>query len=213
MTHLTDPVTPSAARARPPALPTLAMGVAGGFALGVAARVWMRLIAETPEFTWSGTLFIVLGFTIFGLAQSVAAAARQGHRRRWTLTVARVFGAVGMLPLFVAAGALMLPTVIGGGLACARADWRQATRGICGVVAALPVLFVGNDLLDSFGWSLHSVAGFVAMLAVYGTIIWAAQATFAPRPDGRRLPRWAKVAVPVALGLLLVAGLAQGGIQ
>ncbi len=213
MTDLASPLAPGVERTWPGTVRTLATGLVGGFTLGILARAWMRLISEEPEFIWAGTLFIVLGFAIFGLAQSVAAVARRHGRRRWTLTVARWFGVVGMLPLFVAAGAVMLPTVVGGGLALARSDWRPVTRVVCIIVAALPVLFVGSDLVDSFGWSPRSIVGFVGMLGVYATIIWATQCTFAPRADGRRLPGWLRVAVPVTAGLLLVVALTQGGIQ
>ena len=37
-------------------------GLAGGLAWGVIPRLWMRFISTNPEFTWSGTLFIVIGF-------------------------------------------------------------------------------------------------------------------------------------------------------
>ena len=89
----------------PGVISTLALGLFGGAALGIAARAWMRLIADDPEFTWDGTIFIVMAFTIFGFTQSIVAAARRRTRRRWTLTVARVIGTVGLLPLFVGAGA------------------------------------------------------------------------------------------------------------
>lgn len=188
---------------------TLAAGLVGGCALGIAARAWMRLISDDPEFTWSGTLFIVGGFTIFGLAQSIVAIARRRQPRRWQLTIVRAVGAVAMLPLFVAAGGVMLPTVLGGGLARARTHWRPVTRVLWLLLAAGPVLFVGLDLVDSFGWSLHTLAGFAAMLAVYTAIIWATRFTFAPQADGWRLSRRAKLLVPgfVALSvsvLLLV---------
>jgi F0F1-type ATP synthase membrane subunit c/vacuolar-type H+-ATPase subunit K len=178
MTNLTtSPTSQSRPLPRRPAA-TLATGIVGGFALGIVARAWMRLIADDPDFTWTGTLFIIFGFTIFGFAQAVVAVARGRARRRWTLTVARMFGVMGMLPLFVAAGAVMSPTVIGGGLAFSRERWSRITRGICLLVAAAPVVFVGSDLVDKFGWSLHAAAGFVAMLAVYGTIIRATRSTF-----------------------------------
>jgi len=188
---------------------TLAAGLVGGCALGIAARAWMRLISDDPEFTWSGTLFIVGGFTIFGLAQSIVAIARRRQPRRWQLTIVRAVGAVAMLPLFVAAGGVMLPTVLGGGLARARTHWRPVTRMLWLLLAAGPVLFVGLDLVDSFGWSLHTLAGFTAMLAVYAAIIWATRFTFAAQADGWRLSRRAKLLVPgfVALSvsvLLLV---------
>ena len=50
----------------------LLRGLIGGCALGVFARLWMRLIAEDPDFTWNGTIFIVLAFTIFGVTQTIS---------------------------------------------------------------------------------------------------------------------------------------------
>jgi hypothetical protein len=179
----TQTPTPDPAPTRPPVLRTLALGGLGGFALGVLARAWMRLISEDPEFTWTGSIFIVAGFTIFGLAQSIVAIARGRVRRPWRLAVVRAIGAVAMLPLFVAAGAVMLPTVVGGGLAVARTEWRPITRILCIVVAAIPVLFVGHDLVDSFGWSLRTAAGLAGLVAIYATIIWASRFTFAAQPD------------------------------
>jgi hypothetical protein len=189
MTDLAEPLTTAFQGTRRRVVPTLATGVFGGLLLGILARAWMRLIAEDPEFTWSGTIFIVGGFTIFGFTQSVAALVRSRATRRWTLTLARVLGTIGMLPLFVAAGGLMLPTVVGGGLAVARVQWHRVLRGICLLVAAVPVVFVGHQLVGSFGWSLHTVAGFVAMLAIYSTIVWATRFTFTARSAGNSVGR------------------------
>ena len=213
MTDLAPRTTLVAPAVRQRVLPVVAIGVFGGFALGVVARAWMRLISEDPAFTWSGTLFIVLGFTVFGFTQSIAAAARRRATRRSTLTVLRVIGIAGMLPLFVAAGAVMFPTVIGGGLALARVEWRKITRTVCVVVALAPVVFVGNDLVDSFGWSLHTLAGFVAMVAVYSTIIMATRYTFARQDDGWRSRRSRTITIVVVVGLLLLIPLAAGGIK
>lgn len=204
MTDLATTPTATHESVRRRAVPTLATGLFGGCLLGIAARAWMRLISEDPEFTWNGTLFIIGGFTIFGLTQSIAAVARRRASRRWKLTLVRVLGVIGTLPLFIAAGAIMLPTVVGGGLAFARVEWRKVTRAVCLVVAAAPVLLVGKDLVGSFGWSLHTIAGFVVMLAVYGTIIRTARFTFAAQADGWKLPRWATITFAVWLGLLFV---------
>ncbi|MEQ1704153.1 MAG: DUF3418 domain-containing protein, partial [Ilumatobacteraceae bacterium] len=86
---------------------------------------------------------------------------------------------------------------------------RKDARVLWLSLAAGPVLSVGNELVGSFGWSLHTLAGFAAMLAVYTAIIWATRFTFAPQADGWRLSRRAKLLVPgfVALSvsvLLLV---------
>jgi hypothetical protein len=207
MTDLAIPLSATAGRAPTRSLRILAWGVLGGFALGAIARAWMRLIAEDPEFTWAGTIFIVAAFTIFGFAQSIAAVARRRATRRWTLTVARLIGAVGFMPLFIGAGALMLPTVVGGGFALARTDWRPFLRVICLLAAAGPVVLVGSQLVGSFGWSVHTLAGFLAMLAIYGTIIISTRFTMSARADGRRLNGRVRVAILVILGLVLAYAL------
>ena len=186
-----------------PAL-TLAAGLFGGLTLGIIARAWMRLISDDPQFTWGGTIFIVGGFTVFGLTQSIVAVARRRTMRRWTLTIVRVVGTIGMLPLFVGAGALMLPTVVGGGLAKARVEWNKIARWISLAVATVPVLIVGSGLVGSFGWSMHTVVGFLALIALYGAIISATRFTFTAQADGWRMRRWVTISLFVVLGLVLL---------
>ena len=204
--HPTTPTRSSPLRAGS----TLAIGLTAGFGLGVVARAWMRLISEDPEFTWAGTLFIVVGFTICGFVQSIVAVARRRLTQRWKLTIVRIIGAVAMLPLFVAAGALMFPTVLGCGLALTRGGWRRITRSLWLVVAAFPVVFVSSQLVGSFGWSLHALAGFVSMIAVYAPVVWATRFTFAAQDDGWRRGHWWTVAISLGAGLLIV-GVAVGG--
>jgi hypothetical protein len=197
--------------ARPAAIPALAIGLLGGFALGVIARAWMRLISEDPRFTWTGTISIVGGFTLFGLTQSIVAVARRRTTRWWRLTGVRTIGAVGMIPLFLAAGGLMFPTVIGCGLASARPEWPKAGRVLCLVVAAGPVLFVGIDLIGSFGWSMHTLAGFVMMLGVYATIIWATRFTLAAQHADSPAPPRARMTISLVAALLFLIALVAGG--
>ena len=207
MTDLADTLnSPVQDASNNPARPIvmLATGLFGGLILGVVARAWMRLISDDPQFTWSGTVFIVGGFTVFGFTQSVVAVVRRRGSRRWTLTIVRVFGIIGLLPLFVGAGALMLPTVVAGGLAKARIEWNNIARWICVAVAAVPVLVVGSGLVGSFGWSLHAAAGFVVMIAVYTTIVSATRFTFTAQADGWRMKRWVTITMFVVLGLLLL---------
>ena len=183
---------------------TLAAGLFGGLSLGILARLWMRLISDDPEFTWGGTIFIVGGFTVFGFTQSVVAVARRRPRRRWALTIVRVIGTIGMLPLFVGAGSLMLPAVVAGGLAKARVEWNKTARSIALVVAAIPVVIVSSQLVDKFGWSFHAAAGFVGLIAIYSTIVGATRFTFTAQADGWHLRRWVTIALFVLLGLLLL---------
>ena len=182
----------------------LAAGLFGGLALGIIARAWMRLISDDPQFTWNGTIFIVGGFTVFGFTQSMVAVARRRPRRRWALTILRAVGTIGLMPLFVGAGALMLPTVVAGGLAKARVDWNNIARSICLAVATLPVVIIASQLVGSFGWSLHAAAGFVGMIALYSTIISATRFTFTAQADGWRMKRWVTIILFVLLGLLLL---------
>ena len=203
MTDLIDPVTNPAVRRWRGGPSTVAVGLFGGLALGVLARAWMRLIAEDPDFSWSGTIFIVIAFTIFGVTQSIAAIVRRRARRRWTLTIARLFGGIGLMPLFVGAGSLMLPTVVGAGLARSRTDWRRWLRAVCAVLAAGPIVVVGWQLVDSFGWSMHALLGFLGMLAIYGIIVAATRFTMAPLADGWRLKGQIKMAILVIVGLFL----------
>ena len=46
------------------------LGFIGGLTLGVVARLWMRWIVTDPEFTWGGTIGILVGFTLFFTAHS-----------------------------------------------------------------------------------------------------------------------------------------------
>jgi hypothetical protein len=179
----------------------LVRGLVGGCALGVFARLWMRLIAEDPAFTWNGTIFIVLGFTIFGFTQSISSLTGERCRRRWTATIGRVVGIAGLLPLFVGAGAIMMPTVVGGGLAAARSDWRRVLRTVCLLLAAAPIVIVGHDLIDTFGWSLKATSGIILLLAVYGTIVRMVRPTFSRRQGAWRIPRAIKAIVWTAVAL------------
>ena len=153
-------------------------GLLGGVMLGIVARWWMRLISTDPEFTWAGTIFIVGAFGLAGLAQGWAAATRRaGWRRRWT-TVARFVAAVLTLPLFTGAGAIMLPTVVGGSLAFWRPTYHWAVRAV-GVLVALPApLLAGRDIVGDFGW-LGGLPRVLLFGAIYAAVLAAMGSTVA----------------------------------
>lgn len=181
---------------------TIAAGTLGGFTLGVAARAWMRLISTDPEFTWNGTMFIVLGFTVWGTGQGVATATRARTDRRWKLATARTFGAVTTLPLFMAAGGIMAPTVIGGSLAVHRTDWRAWVRVLLGLFGLLPVVMVGVQLHDDFGVGWRWLAGVTGLLVIYALVVTAERATMQRTRNGGRVYSVLRV---VALAGVLVA--------
>jgi hypothetical protein len=183
-------------RRLPGAIVVVLAGMAG-LAWGVVARVWMRFISTDPEFTWGGTLFIIFGFGIFGLTQGLALAGRRAGWRRPALTVARVVGGIGMVPIFGGAGALMMPTVLGGGLAWFRTDWSRWVRGVLVAVACLPPAFLFGSGLSEDGWSVKVVVGSLLLLPLYGVIIRATRPTLAPQLDGWRLPRLVRIGLAV----------------
>jgi Cu-Zn family superoxide dismutase len=116
----------------------------------------MRLISTEPEFTWAGTLFIVIAFAVFGLGQSISWTARRRSWRRPGVTTARVAGAVLGLAIFGGAGSLMLPTVLFGGLAVWRTDWARLGRVLAGRVALPTIALVAAGLIDELGWGLRA---------------------------------------------------------
>ncbi|HZP97091.1 MAG TPA: hypothetical protein VFC31_12240 [Candidatus Limnocylindria bacterium] len=159
----------------------------GGLAWGMNARLWMRFISTDPEFTWSGTLFIVIGFGIAGLAQSGAYLGRRANLRRPALTVLRVVAVIGLLPLGGAAGASMFPTIILATLALTQHTWPRWLRGIVAAVALLPALATVLSFFDDLT-AVRAVAGAVWFLAIYAGIVWAARSSLGPQEDGWRVP-------------------------
>ncbi len=150
----------------------LLAGAALGALWGVVARGWMRFISAEHEFTWKGTLAIVLIFAIFGLGQTVAAGLRRSSRGpRWQIA-GRIVAVATTVPLGMAAGAMMLPSTIVGAVALGRTTLAQRWRIILAALAVLPTLVVLRDLAGDLElW--RAVAGWALMYAVYLPLTWA----------------------------------------
>jgi hypothetical protein len=116
-------------------------GLGLGAAWGVAARVWMRLVTDAPEFSWTGTLFIIGLSAWFGLFVGMAAAARRDGGSRWWL-----LAAVPGLLLFASQGALFFP----GSLVAAVALSRRSHRGVWLAVAVVAVSVMPVLLWNTF---------------------------------------------------------------
>ena len=101
-----------------------------GLSWGIAMRVWMRFIATDPEFTWSGTGYILGATTLAGLLLGLGWARRAKAKGNWW----RVTG-LSMLPLGAAAGGVMIPSVFLGALALGRRNWHISIRGLLLAVA------------------------------------------------------------------------------
>jgi len=206
--HASDRGTPAARRlltvwGHAPAVFVLMGGLVGGLAWGTVARFWMRFISTNVEFTWSGTLFIVFGFGIAGLAQSGAYLGRRANLARPALTALRVVAVIALLPLGVAAGASMFPTIILATLALTHHTWPRWLRGILAAVALLPAVATALSFFDDLSL-VRAIVGVIWFLGIYAGIIWAARSSLGPQLDGWRVPTAVRVLGAVALAPLIL---------
>ncbi len=165
------------------------IGALAGFAVAVIARLWMRWISTDPEFSWPGTIGILTGFTVFGGMQAGAAAYRRRERSRRRTTLVRVVSGALSMGIFGAAGAVMFPTVLFGGLAVWRPDWWPAARVVSAIAAAPLAILTAVGIVDDFGWSIATLGRLTVFIAIYAVVIAATRPTIAPVADGWRLPR------------------------
>jgi len=122
-------------------------GAIGGLLWGALMRLWMRFVSTDPEFTWSGTGFILGAAIVAGLGLGTAyALRRRGHRGWW-----RLFG-IPLILLGAGAGSIMLPGTVIGGLAFGRRNWPKAMRVALATVAIGGTLaLIGLTSEDGFG--------------------------------------------------------------
>ena len=187
-------------------------GALVGLVLGVIARAWMRWISTDPEFSWGGTIGILIGFVVFFTAHAtVLLGRRRGWSRRW-LTVTRVVAAILSLGIFGAAGSSMLPTVLTASLGLGRTDWPRFVRRILIVLSVIIPIFLVRDIGSDFGWNLVTAGRVILFVLIYHVIISVARITVAPQGDSWRMNRvlrgilWflvAGVAISVAISVAL----------
>jgi hypothetical protein len=131
-------------------------GALGGLLWGGLMRVWMRFISTDPEFSLSGTGFILGAALLAGLGLGTAYSFSRKTARPWW----RLLG----LPVILlggGAGSLMLPGVLLGGLAFGRRDWPKAVRIFLGTVAiggTIALLGLGNEGLGPIRTAVAMVA-------------------------------------------------------
>jgi len=148
----------------------------------------MRLIATEPDFTWSGTGFILGAFTLASLGIGAAAAARHGGRsRRWRLTVLLA------IPLFLSPGMILVPALVVGGWGIRRG--RRARAAAAAGVLVGP-LFLVQSAWEEVQRTLmpYPDAVYLAILGLGATLLaatlaWAASAALGPWAPRRASPR------------------------
>jgi hypothetical protein len=181
----------------------LAGGLVVGLAWGINARLWMRFISTSAEFTWSGTLFIVIAFGIVGLAQAAAYLGRRASLTRRLLTGLRTLGVISLLPLGFGAGASMIPTVILATVAWTHRAWPRWLRGTLAVAALAPAVATALSFFGDLP-PIRAAVGTIWFVVIYSLIIWAARYSLGPQLDGWRVPLAARVVGLAALAALVL---------
>jgi hypothetical protein len=175
----------------------VAAGALAGLVWGVAMRAWMRFITTDPEFSWSGTVFIVGASTIVGALLGCAWRRRRaGGIGWWRFSILGLF-------LLGAGGAVMWPSVVLGGFAFGRlrSIQTQIAVGLVAVAAQVPVIadnVAQNPMLSGVEpWI--AAAWYAPMLAAEA---WAFSVAFSPAAEGARRPgmvRRTAFAVPLVV--------------
>lgn len=154
--------------------------VFGGLTLGIVARLWMRWISTDPEFTWAGTLGIVISFTIFATTQATIYVLRKRVISRRLTSVIRGIGTFLTLPLFTAAGAVMFPTVILASIAIWRKKIDKRVRIVLLLISfVIPVIQI-KDIGSDFGWNIITLGRSLLFILIYSMVILLLKPTLTP---------------------------------
>ena len=169
-------------------------GATLGLIWGVVMRAWMRFISSDPEFSWSGTFFILVASTVAGTVLGLARLRRRsGGQGWWRLSLLALVG-------LGAGGAVMWPTVMAWGLALGRRrPWLLVVPlGVAG--AAVQILIVRESILD--GWRRGSALAAVAVvvyLAMLATEAWAFSVAFARSAPGVVMEPWKRAVLAIPM--------------
>ncbi|TRZ54292.1 MAG: hypothetical protein D4S00_09245 [Streptomycetaceae bacterium] len=164
-------------------------GALGGAALGVVARLWMRWISTDPEFTWGGTLGIVIAFTVFTTIQTAIYVLRRKVVTRRLTSVARGVGIFFTLPLFTAAGSIMFPTVALSSIALWQKKMDRKVRiALCVIGSIIPILQI-KGFISNFGWTIATLGRVLLFIAIYVIVVILIKPTISPFTSEPRLKR------------------------
>ncbi len=181
----------------------LVAGAIIGLAWGGILRLWMRFISTSPEFSWSGTGFILGACVIVGATLGLARKRRDvGGVGWWRLSILT-------LMLLGAGGSVMWPSVVLGGAAIGRPRprWFRGVLALAAIGAQVPT--VQSAILDNPRMNMPeaviAVVWYAPMLAIEA---WAFSVVFAPASEGVAAPGILKkvlIATPVAAMTILAA--------
>jgi hypothetical protein len=160
-------------------------------------------ISTDPEFSWSGTGFILGASAIVGLVMGLARRRRMaGGSGYWRLTVAS-------LGLLGGAGAGMWPGVILGAVAIGRSRplWLKWSAGLIALALQVQVLQSAVGENWRFGWPEKAMAS-AWYLPLFAIEAWAFSVVFAPNLERVATSTWAR-RVLVGAAVIAFAGAAR----
>ena len=178
-----------------------------GFVLGVIARAWMRWISTDPEFSWSGSIFIVLAFMIFMVNHSIVKLLRQRFKGRRSVLLIRTGGVIFSLPIFTAAGGMMFPTVALASVATWNPALGKRTRGVLFLLALIIPAIISSDIVSDFGWSFATIGRILLFVSIYSVVILATKPTLSPsRNEASEVVKLSKrKKILLVVGILFIA--------
>jgi hypothetical protein len=184
----------------------LLTGLLGGLSLGIVARLWMRWISTDPEFTWSGTGFIIGAFTISMFTQSIVLVLRRRTLSRRKLRVVRAGGVIFTLPMFTAAGGIMFPTVALASIALWTGIFKKRGRIVLLALSLIFPILISRDIVRDFGWTFSTLGRILLFVAIYGLVILATRPTFSPSFESvkNRKPLSAKMKALLFAGIFVI---------
>ena len=182
-------------------------GAALGTIWGTVMRLWMRFISTDPEFSWSGTIAIVVVSAFAGAMLGLARQRRaRGGAGWWRLSL------LALLPMG-AGGSVMWPAVVLGaiGLGRPRPTWLRVALIAGAIATQVPV--INGAAFEN--WRLgtgQAVAATLWYLPLLAVDMWAFSVAFAPAVEGApALTRSRKTALAVPLvGVVVFAAIATG---
>ena len=151
-----------------------------GLAIGVIARFWMRWISTDPEFSWSGTIFIVGAFALFFTTQSLVSIFSNSATSQLNSRLIRIGGLILTLPLFMGAGAMMFPSVVLASFVLWGGLLKRRGQLIFLNLSLIIPLIISKDIITDFGWSFATLGRILLFFLIYTVIVLATRPTTSP---------------------------------
>jgi len=140
------------------------LGAVVGLAWGVLARLFMRLISTSPEFSWPGTMLILAMSAVFWGGIGLVTGARQAQRSQWW----RLAPLAGLI-LFASPGAILIPGGVGTAIALALHGRSMALRALPLVLGIVITLFPAFGVDGEAAGEAAPTAGLGLALMVVAT--------------------------------------------